>query len=41
MERYNLKKLDEAEAKEKCHVEVPNGFSALEDLDAEVEFNSA
>jgi hypothetical protein len=37
MERFNLKKLNEVEGKEQFHVEVSNGFEALEDLDAEVE----
>jgi hypothetical protein len=40
MERFNLKKLNEVEDKEKYHVEVPNRFKALEDLDAEVEINT-
>jgi hypothetical protein len=33
MERLSLKKLNEAEGKEKYCVEVPNRFVALEDLD--------
>jgi hypothetical protein len=37
MERFNLKKLNEVEGKEKYHVEVTNRFAALEDLDVEVE----
>jgi hypothetical protein len=41
MERFNLKKLNDVEAKEQFHVEVSNRFAALEDLDAEVEINSA
>jgi hypothetical protein len=41
MERFNLKKLNEVEGKEQYHVEVWNRFVALEDLDAEVEINSA
>jgi hypothetical protein len=41
MERFNLKKLNEVEDKEQYRVEVPNRFAALEDLDAEVEINSA
>jgi hypothetical protein len=41
MERFNLKKLNEVEGKEQFHVEVSNRFSALEDMDAEVEINSA
>jgi hypothetical protein len=40
MERFNLKKLNDVEGKEKYHVEVPNRFLALEDLDAEVEINT-
>jgi hypothetical protein len=41
MERFNLKKLNEVGGKEQFHVEVSNRFAALEDLDAEVEINSA
>jgi hypothetical protein len=41
MERFNLKKLNEVEGKEQYRVEVSNMFAALEDLDAEVEINSA
>jgi hypothetical protein len=41
MERFNLKKLNEVEGKEQCRVEVSNRFTALEDLDTEVEINSA
>jgi DNA primase len=41
MERFNLKKWNVVEGKEKCHTEVSNRFAALEDLDAEVEINSA
>jgi hypothetical protein len=40
MERFNLKKLNEVEGKEKYCVEVSNRFAALEDLDAEVEINT-
>jgi hypothetical protein len=40
MERFNLKKLNEVEGKEKYLVEVSNRFAALEDLDAEVEINT-
>jgi hypothetical protein len=40
MERFNLKKLNEAESKEKYRVEVSNRFAAFEDLDAEVEINT-
>jgi hypothetical protein len=41
MERFNLKKLNEVEGKEQYHVEVSNRFATLEDLDTEVEINSA
>jgi hypothetical protein len=41
MERFNLKKLNEVEGKEQYNVEVSNRFAALEDLDTEVEINSA
>jgi hypothetical protein len=41
MERFNVKKLNEVECKEQYRVEVSNRFAALEDLDAEVEINSA
>jgi hypothetical protein len=41
MERFNLKKLNKVEGKEQYHVEVSKRFAALEDLDAEVEMNSA
>jgi hypothetical protein len=37
MERFNLKKLNVVEGKEKYRVEVSNRFAAMEDLDAEVE----
>jgi hypothetical protein len=40
-ERFNLKKLNEVEGKEKYHVEVSKRLAALEDLDAEVVINSA
>jgi hypothetical protein len=40
MERFNLKKLNEVEGKEKYRVEVSNRFAALEDLDPEVEINT-
>jgi hypothetical protein len=39
MERFNLKKLNEVKGKEKSRVEVSNRFTALEDLDAEVEIS--
>jgi hypothetical protein len=41
MERFNLKNLNEVEGKEQYRVEVSNRFAALEDLDTEVEINSA
>jgi hypothetical protein len=40
-ERFNLKKLNEVRGKGQFHVKVSNRFAALEDLDAEVEINSA
>jgi hypothetical protein len=41
IERFNLKKLNDVEGKEQFRVEISNRFTALEDLDTEVEFNSA
>jgi hypothetical protein len=41
MEVINLKKLNEAEGKEKYHVEVSNRFAALGHLGTEVEINRA
>jgi hypothetical protein len=41
MERLNLKKLNEVEGKKQFCVEVSNKFVALENLDTEVEINSA
>jgi hypothetical protein len=41
MDSFNLKKLNDVEGKEQYRVEVSNKFAALEDLDAEVEINSA
>jgi hypothetical protein len=38
---FNLKKLIDVEGKEQFLVEVSNRFAALEDLDTEVEINSA
>jgi hypothetical protein len=38
--RFNLKKLNEVECKEKYRVEVSNRFAAWENLDAEVEINT-
>jgi hypothetical protein len=40
MERFNLKKLIIVEAKEKYHNEVSKRFSALEDLDTEVSWET-
>jgi hypothetical protein len=40
MERFNLKKLNDVEGKEKYLVEVSNRFAALDDLDTEVEINT-
>jgi hypothetical protein len=40
-ERFNLKKLNKVEGTWQYRVEVSNRFAALEDLDAEVEINSA
>jgi hypothetical protein len=41
MEKFNFAKLNEVRGKEQYRVEVSNRFAALEDLDAEVEINSA
>jgi hypothetical protein len=41
MDRFNLKKLNQVEGKEQFRVGVSNRFAALEDLDAEVEIDSA
>jgi 50S ribosomal subunit-associated GTPase HflX len=41
MERLNHKKLNEVEGNVQYRVQVSNKFAALEDLDAEVEINSA
>jgi hypothetical protein len=41
MDRFNLKKLNEVEGKEKGRIQDSNRFADLEDLDAEVEINSA
>jgi hypothetical protein len=41
MEMFNLKKIKEVEGKDKYRIEVSNRFAALEDLDTEVEINSA
>jgi hypothetical protein len=41
MERFDIKKLNQVESKKQFRVKVSNRFAALEDLDAEVEINSA
>ncbi|PNF41609.1 hypothetical protein B7P43_G10463 [Cryptotermes secundus] len=41
MERFNLKKLNEVEGKEQYRVEISNRFTALENLDTEVDVNKA
>jgi hypothetical protein len=41
MEMFNFKMLNDVEGKEQFCVEVSNRFVALEDLDAEVDINSA
>jgi hypothetical protein len=41
MERFNLKKINDVESKEQFCVEVSNRCAALDDLDEEVEINSA
>jgi hypothetical protein len=41
MQRFNLKKLSDVEGKEQFRVKVSNRFAALEDLNTEVEINSA
>jgi hypothetical protein len=40
MQRFNFKKLNEVEGKVRYRAEVSNRFTALQDLDDEVEFNS-
>jgi hypothetical protein len=39
MERFNLKKLNEVESKEQYRFEISDKFTALENLDAEVDIN--
>jgi hypothetical protein len=41
VERFNLKKLNEVDGKEQYRIEVSNEFTALGELDAEVDFNRA
>jgi hypothetical protein len=39
MKRFSLKKLNELESKDQHHVEISNRFSALVNLDADVDIN--
>jgi hypothetical protein len=39
-ERFSPKELNEVRDKRQCHVKVSNRFTALEDLDAQVDVNS-
>jgi hypothetical protein len=41
MKRFNLKKSNDVEGKKQFRVKVSNRFAALEDLNTEVETNSA
>jgi hypothetical protein len=41
MDRFNLKKLNEIEAKEQYCVQLSNRFSSLENLNTEVDINRA
>jgi hypothetical protein len=41
MQRYNHKKLNDAEGTQQYHVEISNRFAALENLDIEVDINRA
>jgi hypothetical protein len=41
LERYDLKKLDEVEVKEKYQAEISNRFADLESLDESLDINSA
>jgi hypothetical protein len=41
LERFDLKKLDEVEVKEKYQVEISNRFATLESLDESFDINSA
>jgi hypothetical protein len=41
LERFDLKKLDDVEVKEKHQVEISNGFAALESLDESFDINNA
>jgi hypothetical protein len=39
MERFNLKKLNEVEGKERYFAQISSRFAALENLDTEVDVN--
>jgi GH43 family beta-xylosidase len=41
LERFNLRKINKVEGKEQQHVEISNRFTALENLDTEVDINRA
>jgi len=41
LERFDLRKLDDVEVKEKYQVEISNRFAALENLDESLDINSA
>jgi hypothetical protein len=41
IERFDLRKLDDTEVKEKYQVEIPNRFTALESLDESFDINNA
>jgi hypothetical protein len=41
MERFNLNKLNKVEGKEQYRVQISNRFTALENLDTEVDVNNA
>jgi hypothetical protein len=41
LERFDLKKLNDVEVKEKYQVEISNTFAALESLDESFDFNNA
>jgi hypothetical protein len=41
MDRFNLKKVEEVGDKEQYRVEISNRFTAVENLDAEIDINRA
>jgi hypothetical protein len=41
LHKFHMERLNQVESKEQFRVEVSNRFAALEDLDTEVEINSA